>query len=65
MYRTVRQLRRGRTTANDMAGRRSELTGTALAANARKSAALRAKRQNVMPATSEPGAPVKSDFIVT
>ena len=35
------------------------------AANAHKSAALRAKRQNVMPATSEPGAPVNSDFTVT
>jgi hypothetical protein len=32
---------------------------------ARKSAALRAKRQNVMPATSEPGAPVNSDCTVT
>jgi hypothetical protein len=35
------------------------------AANARKSAVLRAKRQNVMPATSEPGALVNSDFTAT
>jgi hypothetical protein len=35
------------------------------AANARQSAALRAKRQNVMPATSEPDVPVNSDCTVT
>jgi hypothetical protein len=35
------------------------------AANARKSAALRAKRQNAMPATNGHGEPVNSEFSVT
>ena len=35
------------------------------AANARKSAALRAKRRDMLPATSEPGISVNSDYTVT